>query len=255
MTASAESIIRTEKLSKAFDGTFAVDDVSVNIKPYTFTSIIGPNGAGKTTFFNLISGQLSPTQGKVFFKDRNISSMPVHERAGLGIGRCFQITNIFPKLTVLENVRLAVQAKQKVGYRPLLPAKRFKALEVKAVEILDSVGLSKKRQSLAVTLTHGEKRKLEIAIVLAMEPEVLLLDEPTAGVSLEEVPAMIELLKTLKDRQDRTILLVEHKMDMVLSLSDEMLVLFNGTLLAQGRPEEIVQDAMVQTAYLGGGMA
>lgn len=255
MTAVTGSIIRTENLSKSFEGTFAVDSVSVNIKPNTFTSIIGPNGAGKTTLFNLISGQLSPTQGEVFFKDTDISAMPVHKRACLGIGRCFQITNIFPKLTVLENVRLAVQAKRKIGFRPFRTAGRFKELEAKAVEILETVGLSKKRQALAVILTHGEKRKLEIAIVLAMEPEVLLLDEPTAGVSLEEVPAMIELLRTLKERQDRTILLVEHKMDMVLSLSDEILVLFNGTLLAQGRPEDIVKDVKVQTAYLGGGMA
>ncbi len=249
-----EAIIRTEDLTMAFGGLLAVNGVSVDIKPHSLTSIIGPNGAGKTTFFNLISGQLTPVRGKVFFKGMDITSLPVHSRARLGLGRCFQITNVFPRLTVLENVRLAVQAKAQIGYRPLTPAKRFAELEAKALEVLDTVGLTGKAGSLAVTLTHGEKRKLEIAIVLAMDPEVLLLDEPTAGISLEEVPAMIELLERLKQKRDRTILLVEHKMDMVLSLSDEILVLFNGTVLAQGLPEEIVQDERVQRAYLGGGM-
>jgi len=249
-----EAVIRTEDLTMAFGGLLAVNGVSVDIKPNTLTSIIGPNGAGKTTFFNLISGQLTPVRGKVFFKGKDITSLPVHSRARLGLGRCFQITNVFPRLTVLENVRLAVQAKAHLGYRPLTPAQRFRELEEKALEVLDTVGLTGKAGSLAVTLTHGDKRKLEIAIVLAMDPEVLLLDEPTAGISLEEVPAMIELLERLKEKRDRTILLVEHKMDMVLSLSDEILVMFNGTLLAQGLPEDIVRDERVQAAYLGGGV-
>lgn len=251
----ATPIIRTERLSKSFEGNYAVRQVSVEIRPQILTSIIGPNGAGKTTFFNLISGQLSPTQGKIFFKDTDVSGVPVHKRARMGLGRCFQVTNVFPKLTVLENVRLAVQARREVGYHPLTPVGRFSGLEEKAYEVLETVGLKSKAQGLAATLTHGEKRKLEIAIVLAMDPEVLLLDEPTAGVSLEEVPAMIELLRKLKQEQSRTILLVEHKMDLVLTLSEEMLVLFNGSVLAQGLPSEIMQNEQVQTAYLGGGMA
>lgn len=235
----------------SFGGHLVVNNISVSFKPNTFVSIIGPNGAGKTTFFNLLSGQLSPTGGKVFFKGIDITHRPVHERARLGLGRCFQITNVFPKLSVLENVRLAVQAQANTGFRPFTPAGKLKELQSKALEILDIMGLSKKAGLPAASLTHGEKRKLEIAIVLGMEPEVLLLDEPTAGISLEELPAMIELLRDLKRKRDRTILLVEHKMDVVLSLSDEMLVLFNGTVLARGLPEDIVKDQRVQAAYLG----
>ncbi|MDI6707414.1 MAG: ABC transporter ATP-binding protein [Bacillota bacterium] len=251
----AETKIRTRNLTRAFGGQVAVNDLSLDIKSRKFTSIIGPNGAGKTTFFNMLSGQLIPDRGKVLLDDRDITGLPAHSRARMGIGRCFQITNVFPGLTVFENVRLAAQAKAQVGYRPLTPAHRFVKLNAKAVEILETVGLAGKRDTRAATLAHGEKRKLEIAIVLAMEPEVLLLDEPTAGISLEEVPAMIELLQKLKDSQDRTILLVEHKMDMVMSLSDEIIVLYNGTLLAQGLPEEIMKNGKVQQAYIGGGMA
>lgn len=246
-------MISTEDLTKAFGGHLAVNGVTVSIRPNSFTSLIGPNGAGKTTVFNMISGQLPPTRGKIFFKGRDITRLPAHKRASLGIGRCFQITNVFPKLTVLENVRLAVQARERTGYRPLTTVVRFPNLKAKALEILDLVGLTKKADSLSVTLTHGEKRKLEIAIVLAMEPGVLLLDEPTAGMSLEEVPAMIDLLLRLKEKRNMTILLVEHKMDMILSVSDEIMVLFNGSLLAKGLPEDIVRNERVQAAYLGGG--
>jgi len=249
-----QGIISTEDLTIAFGGHLAVNGVSVTIHPNTLTSLIGPNGAGKTTFFNMISGQLSPTRGKIFLKGRDITRLPVHSRARMGIGRCFQITNVFPKLSVLENVRLAVQARDRTGYRPLTPVDRFPGLKEKALEVLDLVGLAKKSGSLTVTLTHGEKRKLEIAIVLAMEPDVLLLDEPTAGMSLEEVPSMIDLLLRLKEKRDRTMLLVEHKMDMVLSVSDEVMVLFSGGLLARGLPEEIVRNERVQEAYLGGGL-
>ncbi|QGP91865.1 Lipopolysaccharide export system ATP-binding protein LptB [Neomoorella glycerini] len=250
-----DAILWTEDLTMAFGGHFAVNGVNVSFKPCSFTSIIGPNGAGKTTFFNLVSGQLVPTRGRIFFKGEDITRFPVHERARRGLGRCFQITNVFPKLTVLENVRLAVQASAGTGFRPLTPVVHFKELQDKALGVLDTVGLRKKAGSLASTLTHGEKRKLEIAIVLAMEPEVMLLDEPTAGISLEEVPAMIELLQHLREKRDRTIILVEHKMNMVLSLSDEVVVLFNGCVLASGAPEQIIRDERVQTAYLGGGMA
>lgn len=250
-----DGIISTQDLTIAFGGHLAVNGVSASIRPYVFTSLIGPNGAGKTTFFNLLSGQLAPTRGRIFFKGREITRLPAHSRARLGLGRCFQITNVFPKLTVLENVRLAVQARARVGYRPLTSVAGFPELRAKALEILELVELTKKAGAPAVTLTHGEKRKLEIAIVLALEPEVLLLDEPTAGISLEEVPAMIALLKRLKEKRDRTILLVEHKMDMVLSLSDEMMVFHFGSLLARGLPEDVIRDERVQAAYLGGGLA
>lgn len=250
-----EPVMRTEELSMSFGGHRVLNNISIDIKPFTFVSVIGPNGAGKTTFLNLLGGQLRPTGGKIFFKGLDITWMPVHARARLGMARCFQITNVFPKLSVLENVRLAVQAKAGVNFHPFTPVSRFKGLEERSWQVLQEVGLVEKAGNLAVTLTHGEKRKLELAIVLAMEPEVLLLDEPTAGISLEELPVMLELLSRLKERRDRTILLVEHKMDMVLSLSDEILVLYNGCFLTRGSPQEIVHDRRVQEAYLGGGMA
>ncbi|MUK88463.1 ATP-binding cassette domain-containing protein [Ornithinibacillus sp. L9] len=247
-----EAIIQTEDLSISFGGHVAVDSVSITIPSKKFTSIIGPNGAGKTTFFNLLSGQLSPTKGSIFYKEEEITKLSTTERTRLGIGRSFQITNVFPNLTVLENVRLAVQSQKKVRYNMIAHFRHFKQFEQKSYEILEKVFLLEKADSKAVNLAHGEKRKLEIAMLLALETELLLLDEPTAGMSLEEVPAIIDVIKQLKQEDDRTIVLIEHKMDMIMDLSDEVLVLFHGELLAKGKPEEIVQNETVQSAYLGG---
>lgn len=244
-------IIQTHDLTIHFGGQTAVDHVTLDIMPKTFTSIIGPNGAGKTTFFNLISGLLKPNEGQVFFRGQDITAMPADARVKQGMGRCFQITNVFPNLTALENVRLAVQSKAGVNslFRHYL---KYKHLQNKAMEMLEKVNLSDKAGALAINLSHGDKRKLEIAIVLALEPEVVLLDEPTAGMSLEEVPIILDLLAKLKEEGRHTIMLVEHKMDMVLSLSDEIVVLFNGGLLDKGRPEAIMKNEQVQKAYLGG---
>lgn len=246
------AIIETKDVTIQFGGHTAVDHVSLSIPEKEFKSIIGPNGAGKTTFFNLLSGQLKPTKGKVFYKGQDISALSPAKRTKLGIGRSFQLTNIFPNLTVLENVRLAVQAKENILYSIFRHYKHFLKLEEHALECLKQVHLSHKSGSTASSLAHGEKRKLEIAILLALDPDLLLLDEPTAGMSLEEVPAIIEVIKEIRDRRDRTIILIEHKMDLVLDLSDTMSVLFNGKLLADGKPEEIMQNEQVQTAYLGG---
>lgn len=246
-----EPIIQTRDLTINFGGQTAVDHVALDIMPKTFTSIIGPNGAGKTTFFNLISGLLKPCEGQVFFKGQDITAMPANVRVKQGMGRCFQITNVFPNLTALENVRLAVQAKAGVNsiFKHYLKYKQF---QDKEMEMLDKVNLSDKSDTLALNLAHGDKRKLEIAIVLALEPEVLLLDEPTAGMSLEEVPIILDLLAKLKAEGEHTIMLVEHKIDMVLSLSDEIVVLFNGGLLDKGNPNDIMRNEQVQKAYLGG---
>ncbi|MFC4559442.1 ABC transporter ATP-binding protein [Virgibacillus kekensis] len=246
------AILETNDLSIAFGGHKAVDKVSVKIPEKKFTSIIGPNGAGKTTFFNLLSGQLSPTSGRIFFKGKEITKLSTTERARMGIGRSFQITNIFPNLTVLENVRLAVQSQAKVRYQMLAHFKHYKQFEEKARELLKKVFLDSKEELRAVNLAHGEKRKLEMAMLLALETEVLLLDEPTAGMALEEVPAIIEVINKIKNEENRTIVLIEHKMDMIMDLSDEVLVLFHGELLAKGSPEEIVENETVQSAYLGG---
>ncbi|MGM8216760.1 ABC transporter ATP-binding protein [Bacillaceae bacterium W0354] len=247
-----ETIIETKDLTIAFGGHVAVNQVSVSIQKNLFTSIIGPNGAGKTTFFNLLSGQLSPTSGRVFFKGEEITKKSSTERTRLGIGRSFQITNVFPNLTVLENVRLAIQSKRKVRFQIFRHYKHYKKFEDEAVDILKTVLLDNQANNFATNLSHGEKRKLEIAMLLALDTEVLLLDEPTAGMSLEEVPAILEVIKNIKEQGNRTIVLIEHKMDLVLGLSDQVMVLYNGELLAQGNPQEIMENETVQTAYIGG---
>lgn len=245
-------IIETKELTIAFGGHVAVDSVNFSVPVNHFKSIIGPNGAGKTTFFNLLSGQLSPTKGQVLLKGEDITKMPPTIRTRKGIGRSFQITNVFPNLTVLENVRLAAQSVAGIRYQMVRHFQKYNQLEEKAYEILKLVLLDNKATFAAKNLAHGEKRKLEIAMLLALETEVLLLDEPTAGMSLEDVPAILDVIKKIKAEGNRTIILIEHKMDMILDLSDSVMVLFNGRLLADGTPEEIMNNETVQTAYLGG---
>lgn len=246
------NIIETKNLTIAFGGHVAVDNVNFSVPPNHFKSIIGPNGAGKTTFFNLLSGQLTPTAGQVLLKGEDITKLSPTVRTRKGIGRSFQITNVFPNLTVLENVRLAVQSESGVRYQMFKHFRKYRQFEEKALQILSLVLLDNKADAIAKNLAHGEKRKLEIAMLLALETEVLLLDEPTAGMSLEEVPAILEVIKKIKEEGNRTIILIEHKMDMILDLSDSVMVLFNGRLLADGTPEEIMNNETVQSAYLGG---
>lgn len=246
------AIIETSDLTISFGGHTAVDGVNIKVPKNHFKSIIGPNGAGKTTFFNLLSGQLKPSKGRIFYQGTDITTMSPTARTRLGIGRSFQITNVFPNLTVLENVRLAVQSQGKVRYDLFNHYKKFKQFEEQAIYWLELVLLASKKGSIASNLAHGEKRKLEIAMLLALNTEVLLLDEPTAGMSLEEVPAILEVIKKIKEESNRTIVLIEHKMDMILELSDSVMVLFNGRLLADGTPEEIMKNELVQSAYLGG---
>ena len=249
-----EPIIEIKDLTIHFGGHVAVDHVSLSIEPFVLKSIIGPNGAGKTTLFNLITGQYKPTEGKVFLRGEDITGLGVAERTRLGIGRSFQLTNIFPLLSVLENVRIAIQSREKVGLNFWRNYLRFSHLENEAYHILKEVLLDDKWAQPANGLTHGEQRKLEIAILLALKPQVLFLDEPTAGMSQEEVPAILDILEKLKNARNRTILLVEHKMDMIMSLSDSIAVLQDGRLIADGNPDEIYKSKEVQEAYLGGGV-
>jgi branched-chain amino acid transport system ATP-binding protein len=246
-------VIATRDLTMRFGGHVAVDRVSLDVPPGVLKAIIGPNGAGKTTLFNLVSGQLRPTAGRILFNGRDVTGWGAATRTRAGIGRSFQLTNIFPTLSVLENVRLAVQARAGVGFNAWRHFQSFPHLEDRAYEILELVLLDRKWAAPASDLAHGEKRKLEVAMLLALEPEVLLLDEPTAGMSLEEVPAIIELIARLKQRRDRTVLLVEHKIDMIMALSDSIAVLQDGRLIADGPPDAISRDPAVQAAYLGGG--
>ncbi|WP_339251351.1 ABC transporter ATP-binding protein [Sporosarcina sp. FSL W8-0480] len=247
-----EPIIKTENLTIRFGGHTAVSKVNFEMPAKQLKSIIGPNGAGKTTFFNLLSGELKATEGDVYFKGEKITSMSSVARARLGLGRSFQITNVFPNLTVLENVRLAVQSKEKIRYQMYRHFTYHKKLMEEAERLIGVVLLQGKEHAIASQLSHGEKRKLEIAMLLALDTEVLLLDEPTAGMSLEEVPAILDVIKAIKQTGEKTILLIEHKMDMILDLSDSIMVLFNGKLLADGSPEEIMNNETVQNAYLGG---
>ncbi|MBW2365770.1 MAG: ABC transporter ATP-binding protein [Deltaproteobacteria bacterium] len=249
----AGPIIETNDLTIRFGGHVAVDHVTLRIEPCVFKSIIGPNGAGKTTLFNLLTGQYRPSEGKIFLKGRDITPLNIAQRTRLGMGRSFQLTNIFPFLTVLENVRVAIQARMGLGLNFWRNYLHFSKLEDEAYSILEEVLLDQKWAIPAISLTHGEQRKLEIAILLSLEPEILFLDEPTAGISQEEVPAILGILEKIKSTKDRTILLVEHKMDMVMNLSDTIAVLQDGRLIADGDPDEIHKSKMVREAYLGGG--
>jgi len=246
-----EVILEARNLRKEFGGLVAVADVSGKVYARTFHSIIGPNGAGKTTLFNLLSGTLPPTRGQVFFKGRDITHLPPYRMAHLGLGRSFQITNIFPNLTVLENIRLAAQAVGGDNFKLLSHFTRFRQYEEKAIQVIAQVGLEGSELVLARNLAHGQKRKLELGIMLAGDPEILLLDEPTAGMSSEQVPELLKILRRIMAQDDKTIVLVEHRMDMVMSISDFITVMHQGQVLAEGTPKEIAANETVQKAYLG----
>jgi len=245
-------LLETRKLRREFGALVAVDDVSIQVTAQTLHSIIGPNGAGKTTFFNMLSGNIEPTAGEVIFKGQRITHLPVHRTAHLGIGRSFQITNIFPNLTVFENVRLASQALRGHNYSFLRSHQAFGEVLDRTWEILGQVGLEKLAHAPARTLPHGDQRKLELGIILAPDPELLLLDEPTAGMASEQVPELIALVQRIQEAGRKTVMLVEHNMNVVMSVSDRITVMHHGAVLAEGTPAEIAHNEAVQTAYLGG---
>ncbi|MGM9923857.1 MAG: ABC transporter ATP-binding protein [Bacillus sp. (in: firmicutes)] len=247
-----EKLLETRGLSVSFGNHHVVRNVNFTVPKGKLISVIGPNGAGKTTLFNLLSGQIPATKGRIFFKNEDITKLSIPERTRLGIGRSFQLTNIFPELTVLENVRLGVQSQAKEYYRFFTSVLQFRKQEEEARSLLEMVLLADKEEVLAKDLAHGEKRKLELAMLMALQAELLLLDEPTAGISIEEVPAILQVIENMKCNTAHTIVLIEHKMDMVMHLSDYLVVLFHGELLAEGLPEDIIQDERVQAAYLGG---
>ena len=245
------TILETQDLRKVFGGLVAVDGVSMKVRAHTLHTIIGPNGAGKTTFFNLLSGNIRPTSGRVLFKGQDITNRPAHRRAHLGIGRSFQITNIFPNLTVLENVRLAAQAVGSDSFKFWQHHRHFHLYEQQAEAIVTQVGLLPQAAMPARLLPHGGKRKLELGILLAADPDLLLLDEPTAGMAREEIPMLMEVIQNIRGAGDKTIILVEHKMDLVMNVSDRISVMHQGQLLAEGTPNEIAGNPTVQSAYLG----
>ncbi|NOK62734.1 MAG: Benzoate transport, ATPase component [Chloroflexi bacterium AL-W] len=245
------AIIETRKLSRDFGGLRAVDQVDLRVQDDTLHAIIGPNGAGKTTLFNLISGYIKATDGHVYLRGRDITRVPLHRMAHLGIGRSFQITNVFPNLSVLENVRLSAQALGHDNLKFWQTAKRFHHYEELAHKALQQVGLADRADTVAAVLPHGDKRKLELAILLAADPQVLLLDEPTAGMATEQVPVLLETLRAIRKDTGKTILLVEHNMSVVMNVSDRITVMHQGGVLAEGTPTEITANTAVQQAYLG----
>ncbi len=248
----SEVIFETINLRKEFGALVAVDDVNIKVHKNTLHAIIGPNGAGKTTFFNLLSGNIEPTAGKIIYKGRDITRQPVHRTIHSGIGRSFQITNIFPNLTVFENIRLAAQAMGKDSFKFWQAASHFKRYEERTWEVIGTVGLNERAFTFARTLPHGDQRKLELGMILAPDPEVLLLDEPTAGMAAEQVPELIALIQQIQQAGSKTVMLVEHNMNVVMSVSDMITVMHQGAVLAEGTPAEIAADKDVQTAYLGG---
>jgi branched-chain amino acid transport system ATP-binding protein len=252
MPMDSEIIFETVNLRREFGALVAVDDVSLKVRRNTLHAIIGPNGAGKTTFFNLLSGNIEPTSGHVIYKGRDITRQPVHRTIHFGIGRSFQITNIFPNLTVFENVRLACQALGTDNFKFWRAASAFKEYEERTWAVLDRVGLKDRAFNLARTLPHGDQRKLELGMILAPDSEVLLLDEPTAGMAAEHVPELIALIQDVQKAGNKTVMLVEHNMNVVMSVSDRITVMHLGQVLAEGSPSEIAANKEVQTAYLGG---
>ncbi len=247
---SATPILEVRKVSRYFGKFKALSDVSVSFRPGELTAIIGPNGAGKSTFFNVISGGVPPSEGQVLFEGRDITGMAPHLFARNGIAKSFQITNVFKQLSAHENVRVALQM-QATRFQLLKPRSSYRALIERADALLERVGLQHCRDRVAGDMAHGQQRSLEVAMALACDPKLLLMDEPTAGMSPEETVVMMELIRQLA--QERTVILVEHKMKMVMGLCSRLIVLHHGELLVDGTPEEIRNNAEVKRVYLGQG--
>ncbi|KAB2915759.1 MAG: ABC transporter ATP-binding protein [Hyphomicrobiaceae bacterium] len=248
--AASAPVLTTHELTRRFGGLIAVSNVSLSLHQGELHAVIGPNGAGKTTLVNMLSGQIRPTAGRIALEGREVAGEPVWRMTRLGVGRSFQRTNIFPSLSVEENVRLAAQAVCKLRRNPFKPARREADLIEKAHNALQRVGLGGVTTRLAGTLSHGEQRQLEIAMTLAGDPKVLLLDEPLAGMGPEESQRLTSLLKGLA--REHAVLLIEHDMDFVFAVADWMTVMAEGAVLAEGTPAAIRANAVVQEAYLGG---
>ncbi|GAA1400033.1 ABC transporter ATP-binding protein [Catellatospora coxensis] len=250
----APAVLATDALTWRIGEVAIVDGVSLQLHPGEFLGVIGPNGAGKTSLFNLISGLRAVTAGRVLLHGADITALAPHRRAQRGLGRTFQSSSVFGSLSVRENVRLAVQAHRGGSMALWRRAATYREVAERADECLAVVGLGARGDALAGTLAHGEKRKLEIALLLAGEPSVLLLDEPMAGVSAEDVPELVEVIRDLTAHSGRSVLMVEHHMDVILELADRIAVMHHGALLACDTPDAVMANATVQEAYLGEGL-
>ena len=242
-------MLEVSALSKHYGGVKATDQVNLNVKAGECHAIIGPNGAGKTTLIGQLCGELLSDAGVIFFQGRNVTGLPMHRRVQLGLARSFQITSVFDDMTVLANVAVAVQANRGHSFRFWRPVSRNESINARALEVLRLVGMEVQQHQPAGALSHGERRQLEIAMALATEPQLLLLDEPMAGMGAEESNAMLAMLQALKG--DITLLLVEHDMDVVFSLADTISVLVYGQVIETGSPAQIRNSATVREAYLG----
>jgi branched-chain amino acid transport system ATP-binding protein len=243
-------MLQVEALNKSFEDFMAVNGANLTVGKGEIVAVIGPNGAGKTTLFNLITGALRRDKGKIIFKSEDISELPPYEICMKGISRSYQIVNIFPRLTVFENAQVAVLSHQRRSSNLFRPAKTIAVKETRS--ILESVGLLEKEKSIAGSLSHGDQKILEIAVALGNEPELLILDEPTAGMSPEETQATMELVKRLARMRGLTILFCEHDMDIVFSIAQSIMVMRHGQTIIQGTPQEVRSNKEVQEAYLGG---
>lgn len=243
-------MLRLESIEKSFDGFLAVNGATLTVEAGDVVAVIGPNGAGKTTLFNLITGQSPPTAGAIWFKDENIAGLAPHCVCRKGISRSYQVVNIFNRLTVFENVQVAVLSYRKKTFNIFRPAKTMAVGETQ--NILDSVGLLDKAEMTSGSLSHGDQKVLEIAIALGNRPELLILDEPTAGMSPEETAVTLRLMKRLSGDLGLTILFCEHDMGMVFSIASQIMVMQQGKSIAQGSPDEVRNNPQVREAYLGG---
>lgn len=246
-----QTLLETMDLTVRFGGHVAVDHVTCAFQAGQLTAIVGPNGAGKTTYFNLISGQIAATGGTVYLAGEDITRASVAARTARGLGRAFQLTNLFPALSVLENVRLVMQARQRKGFNLWSMADSHTEITRTAMAVLERVRLDGLRDQKVSELSHGNQRKLEVAMLIALDPLVYMFDEPTAGMSVDEAPVVLDLIAELKADTDRTILLVEHKMDVIARLADRIIVLHNGALAADGDPAAVMASDVVQEAYMG----
>jgi branched-chain amino acid transport system ATP-binding protein len=249
-----QSLLEVQRVSRSFGKFRALNDVSLRVQAGRLCALIGPNGAGKTTFYNVISGRYRPTAGRVFFEGRDITREPVHRVVEMGLLRSFQITNIFPALTVLDNVLVPLVVHRGIGFSCFGSIAKNRALAEEAEQILARVGLTGQSHRVVSTLPYGDKRLIEIAIVLTRRPRMVLLDEPTAGMNPEETDRMIRLIKDLSEHSDTTFFITEHDMKVVFSVAERIFVLNQGELLAEGTPEEIRANPEVKKAYLGGSL-
>jgi branched-chain amino acid transport system ATP-binding protein len=245
------TVLRVTGLGWAVGGATIVSDVGFEVAQGEFVAVIGPNGAGKTSLFNLISGLVRPTSGTIELDRADITHAPPHRRARRGLGRTFQSSSVFPALTVAENARLAAAAHRGNCLRLWRRAESDRAALTTAAEALERVGLAGRATEIAGSLSHGDKRKLEIAILLATDPRLILLDEPMAGVGVADVPALTEVIRSVHRDQGRTVLMVEHHMEVLLDLADRVAVMHHGSLLALDTPQKVMADPVVQDAYLG----